>query len=409
MARAAGGISRVPLRRTTGRGSAGRRAPVPAARRALAVRRIAGLLAFALLGVPSVSLASEPDDVVTRAREASAAGRRAEGLEMLEVHLAQAPRDVDARLVYGLMLSWEGRHDDARRELEQVLAQAPGYTDARAALMNVEWWSGHDAAALAHAREILAEQPHHPQARLVEERISGRERPWTLTASYTFDWFDDSRDPWHETALAVGRQTPVGSVTLRAYHAERFETSDQLIELDAYPRFRPGTYAYVGVGVATRAELYPTYRVGVDLYQSLPCAFEVSAGYRRLEFSDPADIVVGSLSKYLGNWMLTGRVYHVPASGDRDSTSYFGSVRRYFGEAGTSFVGLRYGHGLSREEVRNESDLVDLDSDSLTLAIDTAVWGRFRLALSTGFVRQERAAGGELWQVTFATSVGVQF
>jgi YaiO family outer membrane protein len=176
-----------------------------------------------------------------------------------------------------------------------------------------------------------------------------------------------------------------------------------------YPRFRAGTYAYVGVGVATQADLYPTYRIGFDLYQSLPWAFEVSAGYRRLEFSNPTDIVVGSISKYLGNWMLTARVYHVPAPGGTDSTSYFGSVRRYFGEAGTSFVGLRYGHGLAREEVRNASDLVSLDSDSLTVQIDTELWRRFRLAFSTGFSHQERANRAALWQLTFGTSLGIRF
>ena len=64
-------------------------------------------------------------------------------MRLLETQLKARPRDVDARLLYGLVLSWSGLYDDARRELEQVLVQAPGYTDARVALANVEWWSGH--------------------------------------------------------------------------------------------------------------------------------------------------------------------------------------------------------------------------------------------------------------------------
>ena len=362
---------------------------------------------LALLAFTAAEAAAE--DVITRAREASSEGRRDEGLAMLEAHLAEAPRDVDARLVYGLMLSWEGRYDEARRELQQVLQQTPGYTDARVALMNVEWWSGRHEPALALAREILAEQANHPQASYVEQRLGSGRLPWTLTSSYTFDWFDDDREPWHETSLAIKRQTPVGSLIVRGSHAERFGLRDQLVEFEAYPSFRPGTYAYVGVGVGTQEQLYPTYRLGADVYQSLPWSFEVSAGYRRLGFDDPTNIAVASLSKYLGNWMFTARVYHVPAPGDLDSTSYHGSVRRYFGEAGTSFVGLRYSHGFSREEIRNAADLVTIDSDSLTTQVDVEVWRRLRVALSTGFSRQERATREPLWQLTFGSSLGFRY
>ena len=52
--------------------------------------------------------------------------RPPDALHILEERLAAAPRDVDARLLYGLVLSWEGRYDDARPVLQQVLSQAPG-------------------------------------------------------------------------------------------------------------------------------------------------------------------------------------------------------------------------------------------------------------------------------------------
>ena len=71
----------------------------------------------------------------------------ADALRLRESHLNETPRDVDARLLYGLVLSWEGRYDEARPALQQVLTQAPTYADARVALMNLEYWSGHSAAA----------------------------------------------------------------------------------------------------------------------------------------------------------------------------------------------------------------------------------------------------------------------
>ena len=101
------------------------------------MHRRCGLLivAFTLL---IAARASAQDDVLAKAREAARTGHRAEALTLLEAHLAQAPEDVDARLLYGLVLSWEKRYDAARPVLQQVLTRAPEYTDARVALMNVE-------------------------------------------------------------------------------------------------------------------------------------------------------------------------------------------------------------------------------------------------------------------------------
>ena len=99
--------------------------------------RTASLLFVACLFAAPLPAAGQ-DDVLTKARAAATSGRRAEALRMLETRLDEAPRDVDARLLYGLVLSWEGRYDEARPVLQQVLTQAPAYTDARVALMNVD-------------------------------------------------------------------------------------------------------------------------------------------------------------------------------------------------------------------------------------------------------------------------------
>ena len=98
--------------------------------------RLAAFTALAFMF--AIGRASAQDDVISRARAASSEGRRAEGLALLETHLVDSPRDVDARLTYGLMLSWDGQYDRARAELRRVLEAAPEYSDARVALMNVE-------------------------------------------------------------------------------------------------------------------------------------------------------------------------------------------------------------------------------------------------------------------------------
>ena len=72
------------------------------------------------------------DDVLGQAREAAASGRLRGCATMLEAHLVDAPRDVDARLVYGLVLWWEGRYDDDARRPGAGLAQTPACAPMRA-------------------------------------------------------------------------------------------------------------------------------------------------------------------------------------------------------------------------------------------------------------------------------------
>ena len=162
----------------------------------MALRAFAILLFVCLTLTSASPVAGQVADVVASAREASTAGRRPEALAALEARLADTPRDVDARLLYGLILSWEGRYDEARHELRAVLVQAPAYTDARVALMNVAWWSGQSSEARDTADTILAQDPGNRQARDVRDRLNAASLPWLAGLSYANDTFSDDRDPW---------------------------------------------------------------------------------------------------------------------------------------------------------------------------------------------------------------------
>jgi YaiO family outer membrane protein len=387
---------------------------------------------------------AQPVDVVSSARVAATSGHRAEALADLEQHLRKSPRDVDARLLYGLVLSWEGRYDDARRELDSVLAQTPSYNDARVALANIAWWNGEytvlkriaddgrlqrpddvewmlqDARALdglgrqrdarGVVQQLLSRAPGHPQARSLKNRLDASLRPWSLTMGYGGDRFSDDRTPWSEYVVSVSRQTPVGSVIARASHVERFGLSDRLFEVEMYPTFRPGTYAFVGIGFAKDDLLYPNYRVVTDVYQSVGRGFEVSAGFRRLAFTSTTDIYLGTLTKYTGSWMLTGKAMYVPDfEGPEDSVSFHAVVRRYVGGSGESWIGGGYSHGYSREELGDSAELQNLDADTVRANAEILVHPRWLLAASASTSRQERARRSTLWQHSLGTSVTVYF
>ena len=367
------------------------------------------LAAFCLAIGAAAPAAAQTADVVSSARADATSGRRPEALAALASHLADRPRDVDARLLYGLILSWEGRYDEARRQLSQVLEQSPTYQDAQVALMNIEWWSGRTAAARDAADRILARDPGHERARLVRDRLDAAERPWLAGVTYWNDSFNADRDPWHEVAVSLTRLTPRGSVIVRASEAQRFSRDDQMLEVEFYPRIRPGTYAFVGVGFAPEATLYPSNRLSFDVYQSLGHGVEVSGGMRRLGFDSVTNIYVGTVSKYLGNWLLTGKMFHVPAEGDLDSTSYHAALRRYIRGDGVSYAGVTYSHGFSREEIRNLADLATLDSDTVRLDVTLLLARRLRLHGTAGTSRQERQHADLLWQTSLSGGFQVLF
>jgi YaiO family outer membrane protein len=364
------------------------------------------LIAAALLLV-AVS-ASAQDTVIARARAANSAGQRPQALAMLETHLSSAPRDVDARLVYGLMLSWDGRYDEARTEFQRVLTQTPDYTDAKIGLMNVEWWSGRTPQASDLANQLLAREPGNEQARLMRQRLDARTRPWNVSTWYSHDSFNDGADPWHEFEVSIGRQMPRGSVIFRGTNAERFGYRDQLIEVEAYPRLRAGTYAFVSVGAATQGDLFPEYRAAFDLYQNVGHGLEVSGGYRRLQFSEPVSIYVGSATKYIRQWALMERVYFVPGD-ESNSWSFHTESRRYFGGAGTSYISGTYSHGFNREEPRGVGDSIRLRSNTIRgqASVDVSGWARLMMTVSTA--RQERALRPALWQTTVSFGTAYRF
>jgi YaiO family outer membrane protein len=362
------------------------------------------LLAFVLV----TGSAFAQDDVIAQARAMSTDGRRADGLALLESHLKDSPGDIDARLTYGLMLSWDGKYDQARTELRRVLSVAPDYGDARVALMNVEWWSGHNAEARDLSTQILAREPGHPQAKLVRQRLDARSRPWTAQSWYAVDTFNDGTDPWHEAGVSIGRETPLGSVIVRGTNASRFGYTDQLVEVEAYPTFRAGTYAYVGLGGGTKKDLYPTYRAAFDLYQSLGRGLEVSGGYRRLVFAEPVSIYAATLTQYVGQWSVTGKTYFVP-SAVGDSWSFHGESRRYVGSTGRSFVGLTISQGFSREEPRGIGDVIALQSNTFRGQADLELTNRMRLLISSSSSRQQRAARSTLWQTTVTAGAAYRF
>lgn len=388
---------------------------------------VVGLLAL-LVPVAAAALADGTGDPVGQARKLAYSGKehRAQALTILKEHLTEEPSDSDARVLYGIVLSWEGRYDESREALKQVLATSPDHGDALPALINVELWSGHPESAEMLSRDALSRHPDQISLLLAEAKALYRlnrnrdavtvlnhilvldhenqealrmRREITITTftrevSYfhTYDWFSDGRNAQNEDSFQSKTPTPRGSLLGIVNRADRFSEVDYQGEVDFYPRFRPGTYGFLEVGHGIHGNLYPSFNVAADIYQTIPHGMELSGGYRRLEFSNPVDIYTFALAKYFHNWLFTGRGFVVPSDPGPSGTALL-SARYFLGSEGLhDYVEFRYSHGASPAEAHTTTDIEVLASTRYGVALDKRLASRWS-AVFYGNVAQDQRIG----------------
>jgi YaiO family outer membrane protein len=375
-------------------------------------------------------------------RKLALLGDRNAALMLAERILRDNPGDVDTRLYYGIVLSWEGRYPEARRELEQVLETSPTYADARLALINVETWDGHwdrveelsiegrelsptnagfllaEARALRNtnrpreAVEVLDElvrlKPDHREARGLRESILEDMRRWQVSTNQYYIWFSDSRSHWEERQFSLSRYTSAGSVTLGYTRTLGFGIPDELASAEIYPRIRPGTYGYAAVAYSPNAILYPRTRWAGEVFQTLPHGMEGSIGVRYFAFDQPIRLYTASLTKYVaGYWMVTARTY---LSHDETGTSHSWHmmVRRYF-DGPERYVGVRYGIGASPFEVRSRNDIQLLRSHTFIADLKWRFRGGWGLNVMGGLSTQGGSASPELRQYSLSAGMNYRF
>ena len=378
----------------------------------LAVRL--GVLAGAVSPLRAESLGDPP--AVQQARTLAFDGHRDQAIDLLHRRLQAIPDDGDALTLLGIVLSWEDRYDEARAALDQVLRRNPTHYDALRAAIHVELWSDNPGRAEELARRGLAFDPNADdlavlleRAESLKRRLAAEGRVWQVSAGYSYDGFDDGREDWHEGTLALKRRfRGLGSVMFKYYRARHFGSDGDQFELYAFPKLRDGTWGEVALAASPEGDLYPHYRIQLDLYQSLGSGWEASLGFRHLGFDDSVQIFVGTLTKYRGDWMLIGRTFVTPDEAGV-SVSFHGALRHYFRD-GTSYFGLRYGYGASREEINNVNDLeiATLASHSVGADVDLGL-GSMSIGLNGAFHYGERANRDPLSNWSFGASTALRF
>jgi YaiO family outer membrane protein len=356
------------------------------------------------------------------ARRLAAAGDHKAALAAIELHLAAAPQDDDARTLRGTVLSWMGRLADARVELEGVVGRHPANRDALLALTNVELWAGNPRRAEELAEAGLKSDPADSALTAVRLRaqrairaaaagMAGEDRAypqrWEASVGHSSEWFSDGRTPWREDFATLKYEGRAATGVMTFSTASRFSGRGRQVQLDLYPRLRRGTYALLNAGYSPSAGLYPRYRSAVELYQGVGRSFEAVAGYRRLGFGSGVNTAVAGLSKYQGNWLLTGRAFLTPEAGAVSRSALF-SVRR-FSRTGTNSWTLRGAWGSSPTEVSSIADIDMLRTASLGGEYQRRLGTYLNFVLRAGLTRQERAGNTGLNRVLLEMNLYVRF
>jgi YaiO family outer membrane protein len=388
---------------------------------------------------------TEPDDnVLTRARALATHQMRPEALSLLNEHLRDHSTDADARVLYGLILSWEGHYNAARDQFKQALAAHPDYDDALRALINLELWSEHpervdkltvialrnrpndpeylynraralkvlqrEHEATAVVDRLLEVQPDHPHAAGMRRDLEDQARVWSVSAARTHEWFSDPKiGGWDESQLALKRRLASVSATLilRFSRGQHFGITGQQMEAEWYQHLRRGTYAYLGAGYSYDAALYPHYRLNADLYHNFPYRLEASVGIRHMLFSTNINVLTASLGRYQGNWLYTARTY---LTADRNGIGHSIqlSARRYLNDKG-DYYGFRFGRGSSLFESVRTVDLDVLRSTSFSAEMSRTIAHRWNLNFQAGISSEDRLHRNSLMHYLLDSSLVYRF
>jgi YaiO family outer membrane protein len=397
----------------------------------------AGLCVILIVAAPL----SRAADVLADARALSASGHRVEAEQLLEKSLQDSPGDPDYRLLYALMLSWDGRYDDARTQFEMVLEKHPDYTDAVKGLINVELWSGHPdraeriaarqlerkgpnselllvqaKALIAQHRErdaldvlhrLLAYDPLYQPGADAERDLRESMNTWRVDYTHTYEVFQHLAGAWNENDVSVGRSTPIGSAFVTFMRADRYGLHSNLTEATWYPHIRPGTYAYLGFGYSHDGTLFPYYRIGAEIFQSLPAGMEASAGYRRFGFLSGTNMYTGSVGKYLGKWLVSTRFFISPDQLGSTKTVAV-SARRFLHHQG-DYVDFRFGTGASPFDPRSLYELQHLKAVSGYVQLKKSLGPHLRWELLAGMAFENRIWQASVEDYTLQSTIGYAF
>jgi YaiO family outer membrane protein len=293
------------------------------------------------------------------------------------------PDYLDIHVFLGRLYAWNKRPDSSRHYFNAAIVRNGKFEDAYVGYADLEIWNNNDSGALNIIRQGLEHLPSsislllrkarilnnnrlykdaiatvdtllvidktNTEARALAERINDNISFNRIGLYAEYIHFDKQfPDPWNLLSFDYTRQTGIGPFTARINYARRFRDDGLQYELEAYPRISKTFYTFLNLGYSDH-RVFPGWRAGFSLYANLRKGFEAELGIRYLYFSNSTFIYTGYLGKYLGSFLIGGRVYLTPGNNKNISQAYSVLVRYYYGRS-NNYIGLNVGAGISPDD-----------------------------------------------------------
>ena len=371
------------------------------------------------------------DALFKKAREYSFQGNNQQARRICVKILEKKPGYYDVRTFMGRTYAWDKRYDEARVEFSRVLIEKEDDIEALGALIDVEMWTENFKVAADYLkiglgyyptsedlmlrkakmqmkldqqesasltlRRILDLNPGNKEALKMLNSMTANRLSNRFQLAFNTDFIDKESTPQKLASGEIGRSFAFGSIAYRASYAERFSKKGLQSEVDGYLRFVKSNYFYLNVGFSD-SKIFPELRAGAEIYQKIPAGFELSGGFRYLQFSNPGTkIYTASLGNYFRNFWFAARVYLTPKSTietndflKKSSQTIILNIRNYFGDA-DNYVGLRFGKGQSPDERTqfDQSSILFLKSIQGGLEYQRLAFGRWVIKGELGYSSED--------------------
>jgi len=291
----------------------------------------------------------------------------------------------------------------AEETLEALLQKYPGNTELLTMLGRVLFWQDKYDESINAFTEALAVR-EDPSVRQELERVKETKERETALREYEekrdqvrtifgYYHYSSGADPERSATLEVSKKLGKMSFVLADSQVSRFGLDDNQLELTVYSKLGKKRWGYIRGAWTPDADFLPETAFSAEVYQGYK-KVDFSIGYSRLNFDDPADIIMPGIIVYLPkNFFISEKLYYVPERGTGTllSTLHYRPDRRF-----KSYVGFGYGRGSER--VGALEDIEKIDTFSARMGAEY----RFRPAWSAaGSVSYESREG--LYDRTGAT------
>lgn len=338
-------------------------------------------------------------------------GYRQQAIDLYTEMLEERPGNADILLKRGLLFSWEKKYQLAESDLQSVIENHPTYGGAYRALTNVYRWTDRDQQALETLNqwiknspdlaephllkaEVLTDMGQRKQAQTAIERaesLGASEsdaneararlyRPdrsdqfkWSVSLKYSVTTLSKGFSDWQQPEIRIKRSLEKGSIAVGSQRVNRFDDWNSSIYVDVYYDLWEDAYGNFRYLTSPQHDFLPRHDFLGEIYQSLGGGWEVSGGYRRMTFnSTETDILMGSLTKYIGDWYLNGRLSASENNRNKEGFSQKLTIRNYYRGNADDFWEVSAGRGEDQIVTDAPATSETLDSESLGFQ-----WQRF--------------------------------